>query len=119
MRYWAPWPFGKQKTGIPVADRLMQEQAGLNASKSAIEETRRLLYVSFTRARDLLVLTMPANKSGGEWLDTLEADFVLPDGSQTQLPGGVYDTDRLRRPGRAGRVAGAAESIRSTLAGAG
>jgi ATP-dependent exoDNAse (exonuclease V) beta subunit len=87
LRYW-PWPFGMQSAGIPVADRIADSDVGVAARNSAIEEIRRLLYVSLTRARDCLVIPLPAKKPSGEWLDTLEAGWLLPDGNELKLPDG-------------------------------
>jgi len=77
-----------QSAGIPVADRIADSDVGVAARNSAIEEIRRLLYVSLTRARDCLVIPLPAKKPSGEWLDTLEADWLLPDGNELTLPDG-------------------------------
>ena len=87
LRYW-PWPFGMQSAGIPVADRIADSDIGVAAKSSAIEEIRRLLYVSLTRARDCLIIPLPAKKPSGEWLDTLEADWLLPNGNELKLPDG-------------------------------
>lgn len=46
--------------------------------KAAIEESKRLMYVSMTRARDLLVLARSNRKLSGEWLDCIEAPWLLP-----------------------------------------
>ncbi len=87
LRYW-PWPFGRQSTGIPVSDRISESPVGVADKEAAIEETRRLLYVSMTRARDYLIIPMPARKPTGEWLQTLEADWLLPDSEQLKLTDG-------------------------------
>ncbi|MEJ2520495.1 MAG: UvrD-helicase domain-containing protein, partial [Desulfuromonadales bacterium] len=55
IRYW-PWPFGGQKAGIGVSDRIESSPLGLASLAREVEESKRLLYVSLTRARDLLVL---------------------------------------------------------------
>lgn len=88
LLYW-PWPFARQKTGIPVADRIAAEPVGIKAMASAIEETRRLLYVSATRARDHLIIPLPARKPSGEWLQALAADWMLPAAEQLELPDGT------------------------------
>jgi hypothetical protein len=46
--------------------------------KAAIEESKRLMYVSMTRARDLLVLARSRRQLSGEWLDCIEAPWLLP-----------------------------------------
>ncbi|HEX5421558.1 MAG TPA: UvrD-helicase domain-containing protein, partial [Gammaproteobacteria bacterium] len=88
LRYW-PWPFGKQSTGIPVSDAMNESVHGVNAQAAAIEETRRLLYVSLTRARDCLIIALDEKTRGGEWLETLAADWMLPAGETLSLPNGV------------------------------
>ena len=50
LRYW-PWPFGAQKK-VAVADEIAQSAVGLAVHADAVEEHKRLLYVSMTRARD-------------------------------------------------------------------
>ena len=85
LRYWT-WPFGLQSTSINVKDELEASNHGLQAQQAAIEETRRLLYVSLTRPRDLLVIPLSGKNPGGEWLDTLGADWMLPTGDSLVLP---------------------------------
>lgn len=77
IRYW-PWPFGAQKK-VAVADAIAQTTTAEVFRKMAIEESKRLLYVSMTRARDLLVLARSSRKPSGEWLDCLGAPWLLPD----------------------------------------
>jgi ATP-dependent exoDNAse (exonuclease V) beta subunit len=89
VRYW-PWPFGKQKKDVPLAERIEKSQIGQRFSAAAIEEEKRLLYVSMTRARDLLVFAWPNGTTTGEWFGCLEAPWLtvgenvntlaLPDG---------------------------------------
>lgn len=75
IRYW-PWPFGQQKK-VAVADEIALTPMAESFRKSAIEESKRLLYVSMTRARDLLVLARGSRKLSGEWLDCIEAPWLL------------------------------------------
>ncbi|APR03040.1 UvrD-helicase domain-containing protein [Thauera chlorobenzoica] len=56
IRYW-PWPFGQQQK-VAVADEIALTDAAAAFRAAAIEEEKRLLYVSMTRARDLLVLAV-------------------------------------------------------------
>lgn len=56
VRYW-PWLFGSRKK-VAVAQRVEQGSYGAACTVRATEERRRLLYVSMTRARDLLVLAV-------------------------------------------------------------
>ena len=77
IRYW-PWPFGQQKK-VAVADTIALTPMAETFRKTAIEESKRLLYVSMTRARDLLVLARSSRKRTGEWLDCIEAPWLLSD----------------------------------------
>jgi ATP-dependent helicase/nuclease subunit A len=87
IRYW-PWPFGGQKAGIGVSDRIESSPLGLASLAREVEESKRLLYVSLTRARDLLVLPLPEKKPFGQWMGTLGADWMLPTGDVMDLPNG-------------------------------
>lgn len=86
LQYW-PSFFGKQSKDIPIKDNIEQSDIGQVVLKKATEETKRLLYVSLTRPRDLLILPF-GKKASGEWLNALEADWMLPDAEQLKLPGG-------------------------------
>jgi ATP-dependent helicase/nuclease subunit A len=85
IRYW-PWPFGKQKAGIGVVGQIEASHLGLESQTQEVAESIRLLYVSLTRARDLLVLPLPEKKPGGPWMGTLGADWMLPTGEEMDLP---------------------------------
>jgi ATP-dependent exoDNAse (exonuclease V) beta subunit len=76
LRLW-PWPFGKQKN-LPLADEISRTAAGQAFRKIAIEESKRVLYVSMTRARDLMILAVPDKKPSGPWIETLDAPWLLP-----------------------------------------
>ncbi|MGY2361254.1 UvrD-helicase domain-containing protein [Pseudomonas azotoformans] len=88
IRYW-PWPLGKQKT-VPLSETFEQTAIGLACRAEAVEEAKRLLYVSMTRARDLLVIARSSRKITGEWLDTVQAPWLMtPPGLSTlKLPNG-------------------------------
>lgn len=88
IRYW-PWPFGLQQK-VAVADEIALTATAEQFRNAAIEEEKRLLYVSMTRARDLLVLARSSRKTSGEWLDTVDAPWLLPaDGDESiTLPEG-------------------------------
>lgn len=88
IRYW-PWPFGKQRK-IAIADEIALTPVAKAFSRSAVEEWKRLLYVSMTRARDLLVLVRSSRNLTGEWIDALEAPWLLPasEGDAIALPSG-------------------------------
>ncbi|MDO3377180.1 UvrD-helicase domain-containing protein [Geoalkalibacter halelectricus] len=87
LHYW-PWPFGKQKTGIAVDDRIAATEAAREIRERQRAEDLRLLYVSITRARDLLVLTRQAKQNSLPWLDLLGAEWLTPTSGTLTLPGG-------------------------------
>ena len=84
IRYW-PWPFGKQQK-VQLAEHIAESEAAQFFLAEAVREAKRLLYVSMTRARDLLVFARTAKKETGEWLDTLEAPWLLPEKAADMLP---------------------------------
>lgn len=85
LRFW-PWPFGKQSKGIAVSDGITASAAGNETNERDIAEIKRLLYVSMTRARDLLIIALPEKKKTGPWIETLDAPWMLPSGDQMLLP---------------------------------
>jgi ATP-dependent exoDNAse (exonuclease V) beta subunit len=105
IRYW-PWPFGAQKAGIGVVEQIEASPLGLESQAREVAESIRLLYVSLTRARDLLVLPLPEKKPGGPWMSTLAADWMLPTGGELDLPNGkkiltacrTYDAAEYEEP---------------------
>jgi ATP-dependent exoDNAse (exonuclease V) beta subunit len=88
LRYW-PWPYGAQ-VKVPVADVVEACPAAQVIQGAAIEEHKRLLYVSMTRARDILVLARQAKKLDGPWMDAVPLASILPPGdpSVISLTGG-------------------------------
>lgn len=88
IRYW-PWPFGSQQK-VDIAEVIAQSPEGLRVRTEAIDEAKRLLYVSMTRARDLLVFALSGKKGTGEWLGSLNAPWLVPDvaSSSIVLPDG-------------------------------
>lgn len=87
LHYW-PWPFGKQEKGIAVDDRIVATEAAREIRERRLAEDLRLLYVSITRARDLLVLTRQAKQKSLPWFDLLGADWLPPTSGTLTLPGG-------------------------------
>lgn len=83
IRYW-PWPFGGQKK-VDIADVIAQSPEGVRLRAEAIDEAKRLLYVSMTRARDCLVLAFPAKTGGCEWLGSLNASWLAPDAATESI----------------------------------
>jgi ATP-dependent helicase/nuclease subunit A len=76
LRYW-PWPYGAQEK-VPVAAVVESSSAAQPIRASAIEEHKRLLYVSMTRARDLIVIARAAKKPDGDWMGTIGLGSFLP-----------------------------------------
>lgn len=87
LRYW-PAFFGNNSTGVAVLETVDASAEGQAALAQEIQEAKRLLYVSLTRPRDALILTREGRNSGGPWMDTLDADWMLPTGEQLSLPDG-------------------------------
>ncbi len=99
LSFW-PWPFGGQEKGIPLADKIEQSIVGKEATRLAEAEELRLLYVGFTRARDLLVLVMEKDQPH-PWLGLLKQNWLCPDKQQLKTPdGGVISchTRKLTPP---------------------
>jgi len=94
LSFW-PWPFGAQEKGIPLADKIEQSEAGKEAVLAAQAEELRLLYVGFTRARDLLVLVVEKDQLH-PWLDLLKANWLRPGQNQLTLPDGGSIPSRTR-----------------------
>lgn len=90
IRYW-PWPFGKQASGIAVKDTIDASAIAQRYQAAALAEAQRLLYVSMTRPREMLVLALKQKAKSQHWLDSLDAPWLLdgdPGRVQTQLPNG-------------------------------
>jgi len=86
LRLW-PYPFGRQSSGIDLKDKIEGSEVGLQAMQQAIEEEKRLLYVSLTRPRDLLIMPLP-ERGNCKAMDTLGVDWFLPQGNSLMLPNG-------------------------------
>lgn len=87
LRYW-PWPFRGLSKDIPVAQRIEESSEGTADRKTQTREAIRLLYVSFTRARDVLILPLQARAKSRPWLEALGAHWLTPAQGQLALPGG-------------------------------
>ncbi|WP_369989581.1 UvrD-helicase domain-containing protein [Pseudomonas xanthosomatis] len=83
IRYW-PWPLGKQQK-VPLAEKIEQTALAQTCREEAVEEAKRLLYVSMTRARDLLVIARSGRKPSGQWLDCAQAPWLLTPPGQSVL----------------------------------
>ena len=90
IRYW-PWPFGKQSSGLPVKDRIDESAIAKVFEAAAIAEAQRLLYVSMTRPREMLIFATKQKATKLPWLDTLGADWltsIQSDATELALPSG-------------------------------
>jgi ATP-dependent exoDNAse (exonuclease V) beta subunit len=87
LRFW-PWPFGNHRKDIALLTRIENEAVAKEASAAADREALRLLYVGFTRARDILVLVTRGGQAGA-WLELLQAPWLRPleAGSKTIIDG--------------------------------
>ncbi len=88
IRFW-PWPFGKMSK-VSIAETINQSPIAKAFKVFAIEEEKRLLYVSMTRARDLLIFARNGKDSEESWISTLNADWLLgkEDAKTLELPNG-------------------------------
>ena len=87
LQYWPPF-FGLKSKNIELKEKIEAGENGQKLHHKAVEETKRLLYVSLTRARDLLILPRHQKKGGGEWLKSLDSDWMLAEGDHLTLPDG-------------------------------
>jgi ATP-dependent exoDNAse (exonuclease V) beta subunit len=101
LRYWPPFT-GLHTANIPLLDQIAASAEGQQATAQEVQEIKRLLYVSLTRPRDTLILTMDGKKTKGEWMDTLEADWMLPVGDTLELPDGTKIPSRALELGPSG-----------------
>jgi len=88
LRYWPAFT-GLQSANIPLLEEIAQSPEGLAAMEQEIQESKRLLYVSLTRPRDGLIITLTSKEAGGGWMDTLQADWMLPATDTLTLPDGT------------------------------
>ena len=87
LRYWPRFQ-GKQSANVPLLETIQEGPEAIRAEIQESEEMRRLLYVSLTRPRDLLILAGQDGKLSGEWSDTLGAEWMWPEGTSLSLPNG-------------------------------
>ena len=88
IRFW-PWPFGTLK--IALAETIAQSDIGRRFHADAVEEEKRLLYVSMTRARDMLILAHGDKDKDDSWIRAVDADWLQgEEGSKSlKLPCGA------------------------------
>jgi ATP-dependent exoDNAse (exonuclease V) beta subunit len=94
LRYWPAFT-GLQTADISLLHEIGESEAGKAAMAQEVQEAKRLLYVSLTRPRDGLIIALSGKQPGGEWMDTLDADWMLPDGDTLTLPDGTEISSRL------------------------
>lgn len=70
LRYWVN-PYGRQRRQVQLLEDLEASELQAERRREQLAEEARLLYVGFTRARDLLILPSRAGTSGSSmaWLD--------------------------------------------------
>ncbi|MEZ5571090.1 MAG: UvrD-helicase domain-containing protein [Halioglobus sp.] len=88
LRYWPAFT-GQQSANIDMLDTIAASAEGQRALAQEIQEAKRLLYVSLTRPRDGLIITLENKQNGGAWMDTLNAPWMLPEGDSLTLPDGA------------------------------
>lgn len=88
LRYWASFA-GQQSSDIPLLERIQSSEIGQIALDKEIAESKRLLYVSLTRPRDSLIVTMNNAAESGPWMETLQAKWMLPTADTLTLPDGI------------------------------
>jgi ATP-dependent helicase/nuclease subunit A len=70
IRWW-PWPYGGISTNLALLDRAQQTPEIQSATERDLAERLRLLYVGFTRPRDMLVLAAKVTSKNGAETDAL------------------------------------------------
>jgi len=83
IRFW-PWAFGKMSK-VSIADSINQSEIAKMFRAAAIEEEKRLLYVSMTRARDLLIFAQGGKSTPDSWINTISADWLRGEEKANQL----------------------------------
>lgn len=89
IHYW-PRPYGSRR--MPdVLKRAQASPLGIEMQEQATDEHKRLLYVSCTRARDVMVLVSHRRKMATAWTDTIGASklFFSGEGEVPLLDGSV------------------------------
>ena len=105
IRFWVN-PYADQFRGTRLEETLLQTPEWSQATRTALEEEARLLYVGLTRARDYLVF--PSNAHGTKWLNRVfnhgdeSVPTLDPDSAETPFyrNGEVIfcDTEALYKP---------------------
>ena len=85
LHYW-PNPFGNASKGIQIIDKINESDLAKGFEEQMRAEQLRLLYVSFTRAREMLILPKEGKPKDNAWRSVLEADWLMDD--ELILPSG-------------------------------
>lgn len=111
IRFW-PWAFGKMSK-VSITDPINQSEIAKTLRAAAIEEEKRLLYVSMTRARDLLIFAHDRKASPDSWISTISADWLMgeKEAKMLKLPSGnmipyehlIIDASDTKVTGQAGQ----------------
>src|SRR5690606_31879715 len=81
---------------VPVLDALLASDDGIECLERGVRENKRLAYVGLTRARDALVLALPArNAPNDAWIKTIECTDLVPDGDSLALSSGIAIPTRV------------------------
>ena len=84
-----PNVFGGNTKDVPVLDSIMASEEGVRAAALADAEGRRLAYVGMTRARDTIIVAVPASAPrSGAWIESFGSAHLLPTGNEHPLPEG-------------------------------
>jgi ATP-dependent exoDNAse (exonuclease V) beta subunit len=70
IRWW-PWPYGGLSSNLALLDKALKTPEAERATERDLREQLRLLYVGFTRPRDLLVLAAKVSPKSGPALKAL------------------------------------------------
>ncbi|HET6471146.1 MAG TPA: UvrD-helicase domain-containing protein [Pseudomonadales bacterium] len=85
IRFW-PRIFGERTRDIPILDAILDGDDARECERGTASEARRLAYVGMTRARDLLIVSLPARDVRADgWLNAFARPEMLPSGDEFQL----------------------------------
>jgi ATP-dependent exoDNAse (exonuclease V) beta subunit len=85
VRWW-PWPYGAMSANLALLDAALQSPEALRVRDADLGERLRLLYVGFTRARDLLVLAAKVDERAGPSTAVLDLLAGTPQAPLLGLP---------------------------------
>ncbi len=84
------WPqIFAERRNYPILGAIEASEFGLECDRSDAAEHRRLAYVGMTRARDTLIVALPAKPVKQDaWLNAFAREELLPSGAGMRLPDG-------------------------------